>query len=92
MTVVRDTNQLFSTIEGQVVIISIENDNYIGLEGTGNRIWELIENPVRIGEICTLLMTEYMVSAEQCETEVMHFLEKLAENGLVKISLPETAG
>ena len=51
-TVVRTTDLLSTTIDGQVVVTSIEKGNYIGLEGAGNHIWSLIERPIRISSDC----------------------------------------
>ena len=90
-TVVRAVDLLSTTIDGQVVVTSIEKGNYIGLEGTGNRIWTLLADPVRIGCLCDQLLDEFDVSPAQCEEDVLAFLEKLRENGLVEIRDSNTA-
>lgn len=90
-TVVRTVDLLSTTIDGQVVVTSIEKGNYIGLEGAGNHIWPLIENPIKISSLCDTLQDEFDVSPEQCEKDVITFMEKLTENGLVEICDPDTA-
>ena len=90
-TVVRTTDLLSTTIDGQVVVTSIEKGNYIGLEGAGNRIWSLIEKPIRISSLCDTLQDEFDVSPEQCEEDVVTFMEKLRENGLVETRASDTA-
>ncbi len=90
-TVVRSTDLLSTTIDGQVVVTSIEKGNYIGLEGAGNHIWSLIERPISIGKLCDTLLDEFEVSSEQCEEDVITFMERLRENGLVEIRDFDTA-
>ena len=89
-TVVRTTDLLSTTIDGQVVVTSIEKGSYIGLEGAGNHIWSLIEKPIRIGNLCDRLQNEFDVSPEQCEEDVITFMEKLRENGLVETRNSDT--
>lgn len=74
-----------STIEGQIVITHIEKGSYIGLEGVGNRIWDLLGDSVRVDEICNVLLEEYDVQPGQCREEVLAFINKLECNGLVQV-------
>ncbi len=37
-----------SDIDGETVMMSIENGEYYGLDDIGSRIWELIEKPVKV--------------------------------------------
>lgn len=90
-TVARTEDLLFTRIDGQVVVTSIEKGNYIGLEGAGNRIWSLVEEPIRISNLLDTLQDEFDVSAAQCEEDVLTFLEKLKENGLAEICDSDTA-
>ena len=76
---------LSSTIEGQVVITHVEKGSYIGLEGVGNRIWDLLGEPVRVDEICDVLLEEYDVQPAQCREEVLAFIDKLESNGLIQV-------
>ena len=90
-TVVRTSDLLSTTIDGQVVITSVEKGNYIGLEGAGNRLWSLIEYPIRISRLCDALQAEFDVFPEQCKADVISFMEKLRDNGLVEIRASDTA-
>ena len=75
-----------SMLDDEVVMMSIEQDAYYGLDPIGSRIWEIIEKPARISEICDVLMEEYDVSRETCEKDVLNFFDKLAKDKLVKAS------
>jgi hypothetical protein len=81
----RDADILAHAIDDETVMMSLERDNYYGLDATGSRIWALLENPHTIQELCEALMQEYEVDASTCRRDVEAFLQKLAEQRLVKI-------
>ncbi|MFO7658948.1 MAG: lasso peptide biosynthesis PqqD family chaperone [Bacteroidales bacterium] len=82
----RMQNQLFSEIDGEVVMLSVENSEYYGMDTVGSRIWQLLENPVSFNSLVGALLDEYEVSEEQCKSDTLTFLEQLAEKGLVEIT------
>jgi hypothetical protein len=59
-TFVSQVNDLVtSDLEGEVVM-SIESGNYFGLNPVGSRIWELIEQPVKVAEVVEKLLGNSM--------------------------------
>ncbi len=42
----RKSDLLFNEIDGEVVMLSIENSEYYGMDKVGSRIWELLEQPL----------------------------------------------
>ena len=75
-----------SEIDGQIVMMSMENDAYFGMENVASRIWKLIENPVSVNELCQKLIEEYDVSELQCQADVIQFLQEMAEKKVVSIA------
>lgn len=73
-------------IDGQTVMMSIENGDYYGLEDTSNRIWELLESPKTIATLCHQLTQEFEVSDEQCFTDVVNFVKQMNEHDIVSLS------
>jgi len=67
------------------VMMSVENGEYFGLDPVGSRIWDLIENPIRIDSLVDLLLEEFDVSKEQCESDTFEFLNELREKNLLLI-------
>jgi hypothetical protein len=91
MALVRRKGDWLSAMVGdELVMMSAERGNYLGLSPVGARIWELIEKPLETDELCAKLLAEFDVDAETCRTEVMQFLEELAGNGAVEVD-PEAA-
>lgn len=79
----RAEGNLASKMDGDTVMMSIANGKYYNLGQVGGRIWELIEQPLTIGEIVGTLTEEYEIDAALCELQVRTFLANLAEEGLV---------
>jgi hypothetical protein len=83
--VVRSHAVLANEIDGEAVMLSIENGKYYGLDGVGTDIWNLVSEPRSIGAICTELLDRYDVDAETCRNEVIEFLEVLVADGSVSV-------
>jgi len=66
-----------SDIDGETVMMSIENGKYYGLDDIGSLIWALIEKPIRVSDLIGTLLEKYDVDRETCESDVLTFLDKL---------------
>lgn len=85
-TTIKQNPELVSTdVDGEKVMMNIENGEYFGLDSVGSRIWELIENPIRVEELVNLLIEEFEVSKEQCKSDTLEFLNELLEKKLLLI-------
>ena len=74
-----------SDMDGEKVILSIENGKYYNLGEVGGEIWSRISVPIRLDALITNLMEEFNVGRDVCEADVQYFLEKLLDEGLVKV-------
>lgn len=80
------SSQLSSVdVKGEAVILDIDSGNYYGLDGVGARVWELLERPRTLGEICDVVLDEYEVSREVAESDIRGLIAELGEKGLVKV-------
>lgn len=70
--------------DGQTLMMSLERGHYYALAGTGQRIWDLIAEPVEVGAVVDALLAEYAVERAVCEAEVLAFLAELDGNGLIE--------
>ena len=80
----RNPGAVSSDLDGEAVILDMESGKYHGLDTTGTRIWELLEDPITFDEIVLQLMSEYSVEQEQCTTDVKEFIYQMVDSGLVK--------
>jgi hypothetical protein len=79
----RKDNLLFNHIDGEVVMLSVENSEYYGMDKVGSRIWELLEHPIVFKDLVIKLMDEYNVSEQQCYHETLDFINKLCDKNMV---------
>ena len=74
-----------SDLDGKKVMMNIESGKYFGLDSVGSRIWELIEKPLAFNELVLELLKEYDIEEKTCQQDVLAFLNKLHDQGLVDI-------
>lgn len=83
-TIISKTEEVvLAELDGKVVMMSIANGQYYGLDEVGSIIWEMMSEPVQVKNIVARLMQEYDVTQEECEKDIMVFLEKLYEKKLI---------
>jgi len=83
MMVRRQGDWLTAKVGDELVMMSAEKGNYIGLSEVGSRIWELVETPQTIDAVCTQLQNEFDVTPDVCRAEVETFLNELAKHGAI---------
>lgn len=84
--VVQSDGYLVSEMNGEKVMLSIENGKYYNLGQLGGRVWELIATPVSIQDMVKQLVTEYEIEPGECEQQVCSYLQQLAAEGLIQVS------
>jgi hypothetical protein len=83
--VVRVEGLCTGELDGEAVLMSIDQGRYHGMDQIGTRIWRLIETPLVISDLCDQLRKEYRVTPEECERDVMAFLDQLAQANLLRV-------
>jgi hypothetical protein len=84
-TIVVVSDQIASQLGEESVILNLNDGMYYGLDPIGTRIWQLLEQPRGVREICALLQDEYDVATAECENEVLSLVRELNGRGLVEI-------
>ena len=82
----RSAEVVSTNVDGEEVLLSIENGKYYGLNSVASRIWQLIEQPRSFDTICRELQNEYEVTAEQCETETQALLDEFNQQRVVVVT------
>jgi len=72
-------------VDGERVILDLEEGIYYGLNSTGAQIWEQVQEPTSVEKVAAAITAEYDVDPEQCLEDVIGLLQDLEENGLVEI-------
>jgi hypothetical protein len=82
--VTRGSGFVEAETDGEVVALNIDKGTCYGLNKIGSRIWALIAEPKRVGDICATLMEEYDVDSATCERQVLDLLEELRGEGMIE--------
>ena len=86
MQVRREGEWLSARVDDQLVMMSVEQGCYVGLSEVGARIWELIEQPSSVDDLCNRLQAEYDVAPEVCRSEVLAFLSEMQAQGALSVT------
>lgn len=77
--------QVSGVLNGETILLSSATNLYYGLDAVGSRVWELIQQPRHMSDICSQLAEEFEVDRSTCERDVRELIGKLAEAGLVQL-------
>ncbi len=83
--IVATNNQISADLAGEAVILHLGQGIYYSLDTVGARIWSLIQTPVTIDKIRDVILEEYEVSREQCESDLLALLLEMKDKQLVEV-------
>ena len=69
----------------EAAILNLKDGVYYGLNPVGARIWNLIQKPIKVQEILDIILDEYDVERDVCQSDLIELLKQLLEKELVKI-------
>lgn len=84
-TLSRADGWLTAWVGRDLVMMNAASDFYLGLSGSGGRIWELLETPRTLSSLCAALETEYAGPPERIAAEVSAFLAMLQEHHAIEV-------
>lgn len=83
--VVQSKEPVAVDMDDTVVMMSLAQGKYYGLDRVGSRVWELLARPLSVAEICATLVAEFDVDPDVCDRDVREFLAQLAAERLIRI-------
>jgi hypothetical protein len=82
----KSARQVSCQINEEVAILDLERSLYFGLEGVGVEIWEALEQPRSVAELCDRIVESFDVNRNECEKDVLELLASLQKEGLIEIT------
>ncbi|MDD3926110.1 MAG: PqqD family peptide modification chaperone [bacterium] len=76
--------QVSTDVGGETVILDLQAGRYYGLDAVGAHIWNMLREPVRLGDICDEVQRIYEVNETQCTEDVIALVGELVSKGLVR--------
>lgn len=85
-TIVASPRQVSTEVDGESVILNLDQSVYYGLDEVGARVWELISEPRTLNEVRDQIVEIYEVDPARCESDLRTLLSDLADAGLIEVS------
>ena len=83
--VLRNASVLAAEIGGELVLMSVSQWHYFGLNSVASDIWERLASPMRVEALCESLATDYDGDIQVIRKDVMELLSKLASRELIEV-------
>lgn len=87
----RASDVVFSKLDDELLAIDAQAGYCYSMNETAGRIWELIDVPVTVDELCSQLRGEFSVDELVCQNEVIVLLGNLLDSGLIQVKNAQTA-
>lgn len=81
---------VFCELDGELVALNLETGRYFGFDDGGTRIWTLIGEHATLRAVLDRLCAEYDAPTATLQTDLLHFVERLTENGLASATADTT--
>ena len=84
-SIVAAKDQVSCDLGGETVILNLRDSIYYGLTEVGFRVWNLIQEPQTVGDICRILLKQYEVDPVRCKNDLLALLQEMKTRGLIEI-------
>ena len=81
----QDADIAATEFENALVLLHIENGEYYNFNASGAELWRALQQPKSVAELAQLLSIKYECTAEQCQADVLDWLQETATKGLVQV-------
>ncbi len=76
---------LFRELDGEAVLLNLDDEAYYGLDPVGTRMWLVLGATESIAAAHAQLLNEYDVDEERLRNDLIALIEELDQRGLVFI-------
>lgn len=81
----RASSVLYNDFDDGLIMMDIDSGNYFDVDSVGARVWALLEKPMTIAQLCDVLIQEYDVEPDICQTQTTEFVAYLHDKDLVEL-------
>lgn len=76
---------LFRDLNGEAVLLNLTDGKYYGLDEVGTRAWALLSESGRLDHTYQILLTEYDVTPDQLQQDLLRLASELLARGLLQL-------
>jgi len=73
-------------LDGEVVLMHPDEGKYLTLRESAAVIWKMLDTPMTVAEMLARLCEIYEVSPDQCQTDLIPYLDELADLGVIDVA------
>ena len=81
----KSAGQVSCILNEEVAILNVDRALYFGLQGVAAHIWDTLQEPRSVAEICDDVTTQFDVPSEICRADVSRFVISMCNAGLIEI-------
>lgn len=81
----------YRIIDGEAVILNLDNGYYYSLNEAGTGIWESINSKKSLSEILNFLKKKYRLPEKQLKADLMELVKDLKKEELINLSRQEVS-
>jgi hypothetical protein len=82
----RSPSVLTAEIEGEVVMMSVQQGRYFGLDHIGSDIWKRLDSPCTFADLIDRLVADYDADRGSIAADVRALLERMVEQDIVRLA------
>lgn len=82
---VRSDNHVSAPLGDALAMMDVDAGTYYVLDDVATTVWSRLAQPTRVADLITELRRSYDVDEERCRADVLPFLSRLHEKGLVRV-------
>ena len=80
----RNGEILYSPVgKEEAVMMSVEAGKYYGLNAVAARVWEILEQPMSVRDVCERIAEEFDTDPKSCAGDVIRFADDLVSHGIL---------
>ena len=83
-TIMRHPDLLAVPMDGDLVMMSISQGSYYGINPVGAIIWDALQTPQTMEQLYQAVVEEFAVDAETCAKDVQSFITQLLDAQIVQ--------
>lgn len=84
LTYRRSEHALFADVGDDVVALHVAKGNCYGMENVAAEVWNMLEKPASLDQLCARLLERFEVEPETCRRDVANLLQQLQQEGLIE--------
>ena len=83
--IARNPEIIHSTMDDEIVMMSVQQGLFFGIDKIGTHIWNLLGNQAKVEDLIEKLVEYYDVERSLCEKDTLFFLNKMQEKDVILI-------